>query len=67
MLADILMLTLGMALMFFGLQAFLDKDRRGVATEVIKATFMMIAGIFLTWFWYISVRASKGNNYSMRP
>jgi uncharacterized membrane protein len=58
------MLTLGMALMFFGLQAFLDSDRRAVSTEVIKATFQMIAGIFLVWFWYISVRASsnKGNN-----
>jgi uncharacterized membrane-anchored protein YitT (DUF2179 family) len=64
MLLDILMLTLGMALLLFGLQAFLDKERRAVATEVIKATFQMIAGIFLVWFWYISVNASsKGNNY----
>jgi hypothetical protein len=30
---------------------------------VIKATFQMVGGIFLVWFWYISVRASsRGNN-----
>ena len=65
MLLDILMLTLGMALLLFGTQAFLDKDRRSVATEVIKATFQMVAGLFLVWFWYISVSASsRGNSYS---
>jgi uncharacterized membrane protein len=64
MLSDILMLTMGIALLLFGLQAFLDKDRRAVATETIKATFQMIAGIFLVWFWYISVNASSmGNNH----
>ena len=65
MLLDVLMLTLGLALMLFGLQAFLDKDHRAVATEVTKATFQMVAGIFLVWFWYISVRASsKGSSYA---
>jgi hypothetical protein len=64
MLSDILMLTLGMVLMLFGLQAFFDRDRRAVATEVIKATFQMVAGLFLVWFWYISVNASsRGNSY----
>ena len=64
MLLDILMLTLGLALLLFGTQAFLDKDRRAVATETIKATFQMIAGLFLVWFWYISVSASsRGNNH----
>jgi hypothetical protein len=62
MLLDILMLTLGMALLLFGTQAFLDKDRRAVATETIKATFQMIAGLFLVWFWYISVSASSRSN-----
>ena len=65
MLLDVLMLTLGLALLLFGLQAFLDKDRRAVSTEVIKATFQMVAGVFLVWFWYVSVRASsKGSNYA---
>jgi hypothetical protein len=64
MLSDILMLTLGLALMLFGLQAFLDKDRRAVATEVIKATFQMVAGLWLVYFWYISVNVSKGNSYA---
>jgi len=53
------MLALGVALMLFGLQAFLDKDRRAVATEVIKATFQMIGGLWLIYFWYISVKASS--------
>jgi hypothetical protein len=59
MLSDMLMLALGVALMLFGLQAFLDKDRRAVATEVIKATFQMIGGLWLIYFWYISVKASS--------
>ena len=62
MLLDVLMLTLGLTLMLFGLQSFLDKDRRAVSTEVIKATFQMVAGIFLVWFWYISTRASSRSN-----
>lgn len=63
MLLDVLMLTLGLGLILFGLQSFLDKERRAVPTEVIKATFQMVGGIFLVWFWYISVRASsRGNN-----
>jgi len=62
MLLDVLMLTLGLGLILFGLQSFLDKERRAVPTEVIKATFQMVAGIFLVWFWYISVRSSSRGN-----
>jgi hypothetical protein len=65
MLLDVLMLTLGIALLLFGTQAFLDPERRAVATEVIKATFQMVAGLWILYFWYISVNASsKGNSYS---
>jgi len=64
MLTDILMLTLGLALLLFGLQTFLDKDRRDVASEMLKATLQMVAGLFLIWFWYVSVSVSaKGNRY----
>jgi hypothetical protein len=64
MLLDVLMLTLGIALLLFGTQAFLDKDRRAVATETIKATFQMVAGLWILYFWYISVNASsRGNNH----
>jgi hypothetical protein len=64
MLTDILMLTLGLALLLFGLQTFLDKDRRDVASEMLKATLQMVAGLFLIWFWYVSVSVSaKGNSY----
>ena len=58
------MLTLGLALLLFGLQTFLDKDRRDVASEMLKATLQMVAGLFLIWFWYVSVSVStKGNSY----
>ena len=64
MLTDILMLTLGLALLLFGLQTFLDSERRNVASEVLKATLQMVAGLFLIWFWYVSVSvSSKGNSY----
>jgi hypothetical protein len=58
------MLTLGLALLLFGLQTFLDKDRRDFASEMLKATLQMVAGLFLIWFWYVSVSVStKGNSY----
>ena len=64
MLTDILMLTLGLALLLFGLQTFLDGERRNVASDVLKATLQMVAGLFLIWFWYVSVSvSSKGNSY----
>ena len=64
MLTDILMLTLGLALLLFGLQTFLDNERRNVASEMLKATLQMVAGLFLIWFWYVSVSvSSKGNSY----
>ena len=59
MLVDILMLVVGLALLLIGLQTFLDPMKRKVPTEVIKATFVMVAGLFLVNFWYTSVSLSK--------
>ena len=64
MLLDILMLVAGLALLLIGLQSFLDPMKRKVPTEVLKATFTMVAGIFLVNFWYTSVNLSRGNTYN---
>lgn len=64
MLLDILMFIVGMALILMGLQNFLNSQKRQEPTEVISATFMVIAGIFLVNFWYTSVSLSKGSTYS---
>jgi hypothetical protein len=64
MLSDILILAIGITLLGIGLQAFLDEDRRKVATEVIKATFMMVTGLFLIYYWSRIVGASRGGNSS---
>jgi uncharacterized membrane protein len=64
MLLDILMFIVGMALILMGLQNFLNSQKRKVPTEVISATFMMIAGIFLVNFWYTSVSLSRGSTYN---
>jgi hypothetical protein len=64
MLLDILMFVAGLALLLIGLQTFLDPVKRNVPTEVIKATFTMVAGIFLINFWYTSVSLSRGNTYN---
>ena len=64
MLSDILILAIGMVLLGIGLQAFLDPERRKVATEIIKATFMMTTGLFLIYYWSRIVGASRGGNSS---
>ena len=65
MLLDILMLVVGMALLLIGLQeTFLDPEKRKIPKEVIKATFIMVTGLFLINFWYTSVSLSKGNTYT---
>ena len=64
MLLDILMLVAGVALLLIGLQTFLDPVKRKVPTEVLKATFTMVTGIFLVNFWYTSVSLSTGSTYN---
>ena len=65
MLTDMMILVLAGALLVIGLQAFMNPDRRKVPSEVIKATFMMVAGLFFLYFWYMGVSSNKsaGPNY----
>ena len=62
---DTLILVVAMAMIMIGLQAFLDPDRRKVASEVIKATFLMVTGLYFLYFWYtqVSLVPNTGSNY----
>jgi hypothetical protein len=60
LLSDAIVLALACVLLLVGLQAFFDPDRRKLAPEVLKATFMMVAGLYLLYFWYQGVSASSG-------
>jgi apolipoprotein N-acyltransferase len=65
MLSDIITLVAAMTLLLIGLQSFLDPSRRKVASEVLKATFLMVLGLYLAYFWYTGVSAStKGVYYA---
>jgi hypothetical protein len=55
---DVLILVVALAMLLMGLQAFLDPDRRKVASEVIKATFLMVTGLYFLYFWYTEVTAN---------
>lgn len=54
-----MILVLSMALVLIGLQAFMDPARRSRSSEVIKATFMMVAGFFFLYYWYTGVSYNK--------
>jgi len=58
---DTLILVLALTMILIGLQAFLDPDRRKVASEVLKATFLMVTGLYFLYFWYTEVTISTGN------
>ena len=58
---DVLILVLALSMILIGLQAFLDPARRQVASEVLKATFLMVTGLYLLYFWYTEVTISTGN------
>jgi hypothetical protein len=58
---DVMILVVALTMILMGLQAFLDPDRRAVASEVIKATFLMVTGIYFLYFWYTEVTVSTGN------
>jgi uncharacterized membrane protein YozB (DUF420 family) len=64
MLSDFMILMMAVMLLLVGLQAFMDPERRAVASEVIKATFMMVAGFFFLYYWYVGVSYNKtGGGY----
>ena len=58
---DTLILVLALTMILIGLQAFLDPVRRKVASEVLKATFLMVTGLYFLYFWYTEVTIFTGN------
>lgn len=58
--SDAVIFAIACALLLIGLQAFFNPDRRKVASETLKATLMMVAGLYLVYFWYQGVAASSG-------
>ena len=61
---DTLILVVSLTMILIGLQAFFDKDRRQVASEVIKATFLMITGLYFLHFWYTEVTLGSSSSNS---
>ena len=52
---DTLILVVALAMIMIGLQNFLDKAKRQVPSEVIRATFLMVTGLYFLYFWYSQV------------
>jgi hypothetical protein len=59
---DTLIFVVALSMILIGLQAFLDPERRKVASEVIKATFLMVTGLYFLYFWYTEVTISSSSN-----
>lgn len=57
-------MILAVTLLAVGLQAFLDPERRKVASEVIKSTFLMVAGLFFLYYAYTGISYSKSGGYA---
>jgi len=62
---DTLILVVALTMILIGLQSFLDKNKRRMASEVIRATFLMVTGIYFFSFWYtqVSLVPNTGSNY----
>ena len=63
-LSDVLLFVVGLSMILIGLQSFLDKDKRQVSSEVIRATFLMVTGLYFLYFWYTEVNLSSSNSGS---
>lgn len=57
LLSDMIILMAAVSLLLIGLQSFLDPVRRKVASEVLKATFLMVTGLYLAYYWYTGISA----------
>lgn len=55
----ILILSLGVAMILIGLQSYFDPARRSSSVEILKATTLMLGGVFLIYFFYASVRNTQ--------
>jgi hypothetical protein len=59
---DTLILVVALTMILIGLQSFFDKDKRQVSSEVIRATFLMVTGLYFLYFWYTEVSLSSTSN-----
>lgn len=64
MLSDAIILVLALIFIVTGVQNMLDPQRRQVASESIKSTIMVMAGVFFLYYWYAGVSAGKTSNGS---
>jgi len=62
---DTLIFVVGLTMVLIGLQTFLDKEKRKVSSEVIRATFLMVTGLYFLNFWRVEVAlgSSTSSNY----
>ena len=52
---DTLILVVALTMILIGLQSFFDEAKRQVSSEVIRATFLMVTGLYFLYFWYTQV------------
>ena len=62
---DVLILVVALTMILIGLQSFFDEAKRQVSSEVIRATFLMVTGLYFLYFWYtqVSLVSNTGSNY----
>jgi len=54
-----IILVLGLGILLFGIQSFFIPARRKIPSEMIKATIMVVGGLYLVFF--LQQQLSKGN------
>lgn len=62
-----MMLIIGIALVLFGLQLFLRKDKRKVASEMLKAATLIVIGLFMMYYWQMQTPGSQGGLRPIMP
>jgi len=60
-----IILVLGLGILLFGLQSFFIPARRKIPSEMIKATIMVVGGLYLVFF--LQQQLSKGNTPVVLP
>lgn len=65
MLAYMLILVVALVILLFGLQDFFETNTRQTPALALRATCTMMAGVFLVYFWFMSV--SAGNSTPAYP
>jgi len=65
---DTLILVVALTMILIGLQSMLDKNKRQIASEVIRATLLVVTGLYFLYFWYtqVSLVSNTSSNYGYR-